>query len=93
MHDDDEVPAAPIPKKGNFNSGAKDDDNTTVIGSSPDEDDDRLPSYVPKHFKDDVGMVLDHKARLSNVKFGLTSHSIYPINRAEVASTSGFHHQ
>jgi hypothetical protein len=86
MHDG-EVPAATIPKTGNCNSCGKDDENTTVIGSSPDEDDDKLPSsYVPKHFKDDVGIALNHKARLSDVKVGLASHSIYPIERTEVAS-------
>jgi hypothetical protein len=83
MHDGEVPAAAPIPKTGNCNSScAKDDENTTVIGSSPDEKDNKLPSsYVPKHFKDDVGIALNHKARLSDVKFGLASHSIYPIER------------
>jgi plastocyanin len=52
----------------------------------PDEDeDDQLPPYVPKHFKDDLDNALDHKAELGeNAKFGLASHSIYPFERAHV---------
>jgi plastocyanin len=67
--------------------GKKDrDKKSKVLSFSPDEDEeDHLPSYVPKHFKEDVGTALDHKARISeDSKFGLASESVYPIVKAHL---------
>lgn len=78
-------------EEGVFQENNKASDSK-VLSSSPEEEEeedddgiDHLPPYVPPHFKEDVGMALDHKARISEVaKYGLASEAVYPIERATV---------